>query len=272
MEKIEDSENSESNVNFFDVIKFSNNTKSEWTDEHEELLREYASKALCFIWLHYKSNAYYSKFYTYFTSIIIIFSTISGIGNFIFQNNPFKQITSRILGTLNIISVVLSLSVQVVKFSQYMEAHKVSFISWDKLYNDIVNELEKSVEDRGNPNLVLCIIKNEFDRILDLSPTITNRVKKKFESVFHFRNPFRIIDEEEEEEDEEDYDDDNKSKHTCVNLNHDEKESIHDLKENWYNQKIETARKEMETIIKTDNLERRRKKSITSRAGTENNI
>ena len=37
-----------------------NNNVVEWTPEHEEILIEWADKAMCYRWLHSKSNTMYS--------------------------------------------------------------------------------------------------------------------------------------------------------------------------------------------------------------------
>jgi hypothetical protein len=44
--------NSESNPPIY-----SNNNNIEWTTEHEQILVEWADKAMCYRWLHSRSNA-----------------------------------------------------------------------------------------------------------------------------------------------------------------------------------------------------------------------
>jgi len=50
----------------------------EWTQEHEEILIEWADKAMCYRWLHAKSNALYSNLNTWYTIPVIVLSTLTG--------------------------------------------------------------------------------------------------------------------------------------------------------------------------------------------------
>ena len=48
-----------------------------WTPDHENILVEWADKALCYKWLHAKSHANYSRSNAWFTIPVIIMSTRS---------------------------------------------------------------------------------------------------------------------------------------------------------------------------------------------------
>ena len=43
-----------------DIVNI-NNSDVEWTTEHEQILIEWADKAMCYRWLHSKSNSMYSS-------------------------------------------------------------------------------------------------------------------------------------------------------------------------------------------------------------------
>ena len=60
----------------------------EWTPEHEGILIEWADKAMCYRWLHTKSNNLYSKLNAWYTIPVIIISTITGTANFAQERVP----------------------------------------------------------------------------------------------------------------------------------------------------------------------------------------
>ena len=61
---------------------------SKWTKDHEKILVDWADKAMCYRWLHAKSNHKLSKINTYFTIPVIIMSTITGTANFASERVP----------------------------------------------------------------------------------------------------------------------------------------------------------------------------------------
>ena len=73
-------------VNLVDVPVMTTDTLSfkeqEWKSEHEQILVEWADKAMCYRWLHARSHQSYSKTNTWFTIPVIIMSTLTGTANF----------------------------------------------------------------------------------------------------------------------------------------------------------------------------------------------
>ena len=47
-----------------------------WTSDHENILVDWADKAMCYKWLHSKSNIKYSRLNSWFTIPVIIMSTL----------------------------------------------------------------------------------------------------------------------------------------------------------------------------------------------------
>ena len=65
-----------------DILNTINKNDVEWTTEHEQILIEWADKAMCYRWLHSKSNALYSSLNAWYTIPVIIISTLTGTANF----------------------------------------------------------------------------------------------------------------------------------------------------------------------------------------------
>lgn len=61
-----------------DNLIVENNNVIKWTPEHEEILIEWADKAMCYRWLHSKSNTMYSTLNAWYTIPVIVISTLTG--------------------------------------------------------------------------------------------------------------------------------------------------------------------------------------------------
>lgn len=157
-----------------------------WTSEHEGILVDWADKAMCYNWLHSKSNVKYSRLNSWFTIPVIIMSTLTGTANFAQERLPenTREYAPIIIGTVNIIAGIITTIQQFFKISDVNEAHRVSSISWDKFYRKIKVELSKSPEERQNVYEFLKSCTEEFDRLMEVSPSIDQSVLNQFEYSF----------------------------------------------------------------------------------------
>ena len=162
----------------------------EWTNDHENILVEWADKAMCYRWLHTKSHARYTFYNAWFTIPVIIMSTITGTANFAQDRLPssIRQHASSAIGAVNILAGILTTIQQFLKISELNEAHRVSIIAWDKFYRNIKVELAKSPAERTPVIQMLKVSKEEFDRLMETSPTISDKVIKQFRTVLSDKN------------------------------------------------------------------------------------
>lgn len=157
-----------------------------WTTDHENILVEWADKAMCYKWLHAKSNIKYSNLNSWFTIPVIIMSTLTGTANFAQEKLPenYREYAPMVIGTINIAAGIISTIQQFFKISDINEAHRVSAISWDKFYRKIKVELSKSPEERQSVYEFLKNCTEEFDRLMEISPKIDQSVLDQFEYSF----------------------------------------------------------------------------------------
>jgi hypothetical protein len=157
-----------------------------WKKEHEKMLIEWADKAMCYRWLHSKSNQRYGVLNTWFTIPVIIMSTLTGTANFAQDKFPedTKVYAQMGIGAINIFAGILTTIAQFLKISELNEAHRVSAISWDKFYRNIKVELSKSRKERLHVNQMLKMCKEEFDRLMETSPDINENIIKQFKKTF----------------------------------------------------------------------------------------
>jgi len=160
--------------------------EQEWKSEHENILVEWADKAMCYRWLHAKSHQEYSKTNTWFTIPVIIMSTLTGTANFAQDRFPanIRPLAQMGIGAVNIFAGILTTIAQFLKISELNEAHRVSSIAWDKFYRNIKVELAKSREERMHVGHMLKMGKEEFDRLMETSPSINEKVIAHFNTTF----------------------------------------------------------------------------------------
>jgi hypothetical protein len=172
-----------------------NKTHIEWTPEHEQILIEWGDKAMCYRWLHSKANIMYSRLNAWYTIPVIIISTLTGTANFAQERVPleYQSFFVMIVGGFNIIAGIITTIQQFLKITQLNESHRVSSISWDKFYRNIKIEIAKHPSERIDPTQMLKISKEEFDRLIETSPNIPEKIIRQFKSEFHQEESFNKI-------------------------------------------------------------------------------
>ena len=164
-----------------------------WKEEEENLLKDWADKAQCYELLHAKSHAVYKSRHTWFVIPVIIISTVTGTANFAqdkIKNEKDKNIFVMVVGGLNIFAAIVTTISQFLKVSEMNEGHRVAAYSWGKYYRNIKTELAKHPLDRTNPSDLIALAKEEYDRLLELSPMIPKKVIEEFNKTFLKNNKF----------------------------------------------------------------------------------
>ena len=167
-----------------DVNSIINNIK--WTAEHENILVEWADQAMCYKWMHSKARIKYNRTNTLFTIPVIIMSTLTGTANFAAEKIPeqYRQYYSVAIGSINILAGIITTIQQFLKITELNEAHRACTISWDKFYRNIKVELSKHKNERINPYQMIKTSKEEFDRLIETSPTIPVNIIEDFKNTF----------------------------------------------------------------------------------------
>jgi len=173
-------------------LNIANQNDSEWTIEHEKILIEWADKAMCYRWLHSKANAVYSSLNAWYTIPVIVISTLTGTANFAQTRVPieYQNYYAMVVGGFNILGGIISTIQQFLKITQLNEAHRVSGIAWDKFYRNIKIELAKHPSERIHASQMLKMCKEEFDRLMETSPVIPDKVVSSFKNAFKNSDEF----------------------------------------------------------------------------------
>jgi hypothetical protein len=178
-----------------DILEVEKVHEIEWTPEHETILIEWADKAMCYRWLHSKSNALYSSLNAWYTIPVIVISTLTGTANFAQERVPldYQSFFVMIVGGFNILAGIITTIQQFLKITQLNEAHRVSSIAWDKFYRNIKIELAKHPTERIDVRQMVKMSKEEFDRLMETSPNIPEKIVKQFKNNFNAHSSFDKI-------------------------------------------------------------------------------
>lgn len=178
-----------------DILEVEKVHEIEWTPEHETILIEWADKAMCYRWLHSKSNALYSSLNAWYTIPVIVISTLTGTANFAQERVPldYQSFFVMIVGGFNILAGIITTIQQFLKITQLNEAHRVSSIAWDKFYRNIKIELAKHPTERIDVRQMVKMSKEEFDRLMETSPNIPEKIVNQFKSNFNTHSSFDKI-------------------------------------------------------------------------------
>jgi len=173
------------------IVSLSNDAV--WTVEHEAILIEWADKAMCYRWLHSRANMLYSTLNAWYTIPVIVISTLTGTANFAQDRVPleYQSYYVMVVGGFNILAGIITTIQQFLKITQLNEAHRVSGIAWDKFYRNVKIELAKHPSERTPVTQMIKLCKEEFDRLMETSPVIPDKIVESFKK--HFQNSDNYI-------------------------------------------------------------------------------
>ena len=172
-----------------DVANPSDVRRSYWKEEEEDLLKAWADKSQCYQWLHMQSRELYRAKNARYTIPVIIISTFVGTASFAQDrfSEENRQYLAMGIGSLSIAAGIISTVAQFLKVSELNEAHRIAALSWGKFYRAVKTEISRHPLDREVPTVTITHSKEEFDRLVEISPPIPKTVlddfRRKFSSI-----------------------------------------------------------------------------------------
>lgn len=158
-----------------------------WESQHEIILKRWAEIASCYSWMHDRAYREFKVKNMYYAIPVIILSTLTGTANFAQQSIPEKHraIAVMVIGSLNLISGLITTLAQFFKVNELQEAHRSSSILFSKFSRNISIELNLPITDRSHDGVTfLEHSRQEYNRLVEQSPTIPTTVLSKFNSKF----------------------------------------------------------------------------------------
>jgi len=157
-----------------------------WSPENEMIMVEWCDIAQCYKWLHTRCHKKLASLHAWFTIPAIALSTISGTASFAQTSLPLdaQPYAPMAIGTINILIGISTTIQQYLKISELNELHRVSGLLWDKFSRNIRIELAKDPDERMDAGHFLKICRQEFDRLMETSPSIPENIVREFEKHF----------------------------------------------------------------------------------------
>ena len=165
-------------------------TRDYWKAEEEIIIQQWADKAQCYQWMHARCREIYQTKNAWYTIPVIIISTITGTANFAQDrfNDNVKEYVVMGIGSMSIIAGIITTIYQFLKISELNEGHRAASISWGKFYNNLKTIGLRHPLDRLSPNETIKVYQDEYDRLLEVSPSILPNVLKTFNNQFKKNN------------------------------------------------------------------------------------
>lgn len=159
-----------------------------WSKEQERLMAEWSDIAICYRWLHDKSDKIFHTKTLLISLPVIFLSTISGFSNIgvqaILDSDEMKKYASFAIAGVSLFAGLLTTVGDRLRYAQLEESHRVAAIAWGKFQRLVAVELALNPNDRMDSLDFLKICRADLDRLIEQSPPIPKESIAMFEKKF----------------------------------------------------------------------------------------
>jgi hypothetical protein len=156
-----------------------------WTVKLEEYFASTGEKAHCLSWVHKQAEQMYSTRRTFIDLPVIVGSGVVAFlnaGSSSMFDDP--RLSSIALGIGSLCIGVLNTLGSYFGWAKRSEGHRISAIHYAKLYRFITVELALPREERMSPHDFLKYVKDQYDRLQEISPLVPPSVIRDFQRKF----------------------------------------------------------------------------------------
>ena len=164
-----------------------------WHPQQEKILKSWGEAAACYRYMHYQAYCSYKKLSMKFTIPLIIVSTVTGTANFAQETFPpsVQPFVPSAIGGLNLITAIATTIMQFLKINELMEGHRVASVQYGKVSRTIRLELTLPLSERTlNGTNMIENMRTEYDRLIEQSPNVPQKMIDAFEREFPDDNEF----------------------------------------------------------------------------------
>lgn len=157
----------------------------QWTELLEDYFSSSGEKAHCLTLLHKQSEALYSTRKNWIDLPVITGSAIIGFlnaGSSSMFNDP--KVSSVALGIGSLAVGILQTINTYFGWSKRAEGHRISSIQYAKLYRFLKIEMSLPRNQRMSPHDLLKKVRDDYDRLAEISPLIPEIVITEFKKKF----------------------------------------------------------------------------------------
>jgi len=157
-----------------------------WNKQLEDILSREGERALCFSWMHSKSQERIGGFDTYIALPVIVLSTVAGTGS-IASESLFggSQTAGVLIGLISLSVGIMNTVSNYFGFAKRSEGHRISSLTYAKLHKFVVIELSLPRKERMKAKDMLKIIREQVERLAETSPQIPKEIITEFNKKFH---------------------------------------------------------------------------------------
>ncbi len=168
-----------------------------WTREIEKLMAEWADKAICYRWMHERTERIFSRKDMGYMFPVIVLSTVGGAANFamdsVLKDPDQKTYAQLALGGISIMTGIISTIANRLGYASKSEAHHNAALLWGKFQRLIAIELSLHPNERSDCMHFLKMCRSELDRLIEQAPSIPDSVidacRKEFAAYPTVRKP-----------------------------------------------------------------------------------
>ena len=157
-----------------------------WTPRLEEYFAQTGEKASGLAWVHKRCEQIYNRQKTYIDLPVAIGSAITGFIS-VGSTTMFagqQQTASIALGAASLLVSILNTVGSYYGWAKRAEGHRISAIHYAKLYRFLAVELTLPRDERMTPTALLKYVKDQYDRLAEVSPLVPDSVVDEFKSKF----------------------------------------------------------------------------------------
>lgn len=161
-----------------------------WNAQLERILASEGERALCFMWMHNRSEKRYSKFTSYIALPVIVLSTLNGFvsaaGGSIADDPRSLSVA---VGVVSMGVGVLNTLTSYFSWAKRAEAHRMVALQYSKVHRSIMLELALPREERIRANDMLKMVRDQLDRLHETSPQVPDAIIADFRKHFADTTP-----------------------------------------------------------------------------------
>ena len=164
-----------------------------WNNQLEDLIASEAEACRGYAWIHLQAEALYTKKNNAISIPVIILSTLAGtasVGSSSLFDGETKT-SSIAIGLVSILVGILNTIQSYFAFSRKAEAHRISHITYSKLFTTVRVELSLPREERQAPTELLQTLRDNMQRLAETTPSPPQNILDDFNK--HFKNEDQSI-------------------------------------------------------------------------------
>lgn len=162
-----------------------------WNVRLEEYFASTGEKANCLAWCHKRAEERYSVSSIWIDLPVIILGVLNGATSIgsksLFGDSDYASVG---IGLVALLTSILTTIGSYFSWSRRAEAHKISSLQYAKLYRFLSIEMSLPRNERMSPADLLKYVKEQYDRLSEISPLIPPQVVLLFKT--HFKDAIAI--------------------------------------------------------------------------------